>query len=82
MNTLKPPLKSLASSSLPRIGAGGALVSFSAYNLLWSGNLTLVARLADALHAGLYVFPLPDLILVVRLGLAINVLMIGAGRPF
>lgn len=82
MRTLKLSLKILASSSLVRIGAGGALVSFLAYYLLWSGQLIPMARLADTLHAGLYVFPVLALILFVSLGLAIGGLMIGMGRLY
>jgi uncharacterized membrane protein YedE/YeeE len=80
MKTLKPSLKILASSALFWIGAAGALISFLAYYLLWSGNLTPVARLADAFHAGLYVFPILAFMLLVSLGLAIGGLMIGIGR--
>jgi hypothetical protein len=80
MKTLKRALKILASSALLWIGANGALVSFSIYYLLWSGNLTPVARLADALHAGLHVFPILAFILFVSLGLATGGLIIGLGR--
>jgi len=80
MKILKLSLKIPAGSALFWIGAAGALISFLAYYLLWSGYLTPVARLADALHAGLYVFPLLAFMLLVSLGLALGGLMVGIGR--
>src|SRR5665213_4143238 len=72
MKTLKPPLL--------WIGAVGALVSFSTFGLLWSGHLQPIARLADTLHVGDYVFPFLAFIFLASISLVISGIIFGIFR--
>jgi hypothetical protein len=80
MKTLKKVLLILVSSPLLWIGTGVALISFLAYYLLWSGDHNPMARLADAFHVGLYVFPFLALIFVAGICLFINGIILGIVR--
>jgi len=77
MKALKHALATLASSALLWIGAAGALVSFSVYYLLWSGHLSLIAELADALDLGLAVPFFFAFIFMASIGIAVSGLIIG-----
>jgi hypothetical protein len=80
VNTLKKQLQLLLSSRLLKLGAVVAVVSFSTYYLLWSGNLSLLARLADDFNVGTHVFPFLAGSLLVSLCLALIGIIIGILR--
>jgi cell division protein FtsX len=80
MKTSKQAVLILVSSPFLWIGAAGALVSISAYYLLYSGHLQPLAGLADALHLGIYVFPFLALILASSICLVMSGLIVGTVR--
>jgi hypothetical protein len=72
--------QALLGSPLLWIGAAGALGTFLTYWLLWSGHLNFLAKLADALHAGLLIGPLFVFIFIISVGMFIIGAMIGIVR--
>ena len=80
MKTFKHAIGILISSPLLWIGTAGVLVSFSTYALLWSGHLMFLAKLADALHLGLYLGSLFAFIFMASICLFIVGLLMGIIR--
>ena len=80
MKIWKQALTTLSSSSLLWVGAGGALVSFLTYALLWSGHLMILAEPADAMHLGLYLVELLAFIFTASVGIFICGAIIGIVR--
>ena len=80
MKTFRHAIWILISSPLLWIGTAGVLVSLSTYALLWSGHLMFLAKLADALHLGLYLGSLLAFIFVAGICLFIAGLLMGIIR--